>query len=466
MSGETRGDPIIGTLLNPADFVETGDVTLSRAELAEGIGIFGSGYENGTMVLAEGANSLGFGVVIIDSYGKFRPIINASAKNKAYLLGGHTLNPLKPEGHDNEYYVDLLCEALSHSFGANLHTLSDMKGVLLEALGGEDRELTLMGLASLFETQSEAGSQFTAYGVLQPLLVGGSAAPFRGKQTIRVGDLLNDVSVVELSDIWSKNLKALAQSLLIVKMIDYARENKSRALVIVDSPEILWPDTGLQRPDARASFFYLQAPRMLRETGIHLCICSTSSLWIERRIISNVGTLIQFGAPNPYTAEAASNLMGRKIGAEAFRTLRTSFAYVLKPRGPEPELCRFKRPRWLFTDVSREDLSLRDAQLGVPPANMRAQMTCKLVEDFYERAEAVFGILNALQTSGGLPFQDCSDLLGAEEKRFVSKLLRLQYLKMVNAETEGGRQALLTMTEKGVRALREYEKGNGGEKPR
>lgn len=466
MNGETQGDPIIGTLLNPTNYVEIGDITLSRAELVEGIGIFGSGYENGTMVLAEGANSLGFGVVVIDSYGKFRPMINASVRNKAYLLGGHTLNPLRPEGHDSECYADLLCEALSHSLGTSSLTLSDMKGVLLEALGSEDRELTLMGLASLFETQSEAGSQFTAYGVLQPLLAGGSAAPFRGKQTIRMEDLLNDVSVVELSDIHSKSLKALAQSLLIVKMIDYARENRSRALVIVDSPEILWPDTGLQRPDARASFFYLQAPRMLREAGIHLCICSSSSLWIERRIISNVGTLIQFGAPNPYTAEAASNLMGRKIGAEAFRALKTSFAYVLRPRSPEPELCRFKRPRWLFTEVSREDLALRDAQLGMPPANRRAQMTFKLVEDFDESAEAVFGILNTLQKSGGLPFQDYSELSGPEEKRFVNKLLRLQYLKIVNAETEGVRQALLTMTEKGVRALREYEKVSGGEKSR
>lgn len=466
MNEVTQGDPIIGTLLNPNNYVEIGDVNLSRAELAEGVGIFGSGYENGTMVLAEGANSLGFGVVVIDSYGKFRPMINASAKNKAYLLGGHTLNPFKPEGHDSECYADLLCEALSHSFGTSLLTLSDMKGVLLETLGSEDREITLMGLASLFETQSEVGSQFTAYGVLQPLLIGGSAAPFRGKQTISVGDLLNDVSVVELSDIRSKSLKVLAQSLLIVKIIDYVRENRSRALIIIDSPEILWPDTGLQRPDARASFFYLQAPRMLKEAGIQLCICSTSSMWTEKRIISNVGTLIQFGAPNPYTAEAASNLMGRKIGADAFRTLKTSFAYVLKPRSPEPELCRFKRPRWLFTEVSREDLALRNAQLGMPPVNRQAMMKCKLVEDFDERAEVVFGILNALQTSGGHPFQDYSDLIGPEEKRFVSKLLRLQYLKIVNTEAEGGRQAILTMTEKGVRALREYEKESGGEKSR
>jgi len=465
LNEETQGDPIIGTLLNPNNHAEMGDFSLGRAELAEGVGIFGSGYENGTMVLAEGANSIGFGVVIIDAYGKFRPMMNASAKNKPYLLGGHTLNPFKPEGHDSEHYADLLCEALAHSLGTSLLTLSDMKGVLLEALGTEDREMTLTGLASLFETQSEVGSQFTAYGALQPLLIGGSAAPFRGKQTINIGDLLNDVSVVELSDIWSKSLKVLAQSLLIVKIIDYSRENRGRALIVVDSPEILWPETGLQRPDARTSFFYLQAPRMLKEAGVHLCICSTSSLWTERRIISNVGTLIQFGAPNPYTAEAASNLMGKKVGADAFRTLKTSFAYVLKPRGPEPELCRFKRPRWLFAEVTGEDLALRDAELGIPPANRQAKMKCKLVEDFYERAEVAFGILNALQTSGGHPLQDYSDRIGLEEKRFVSKLLRLQYLKMVNAETEGGRQVLLTTTEKGDRALREYEKGSGGEKP-
>jgi len=222
----------------------------------------------------------------------------------------------------------------------------------------------------------------------------------------------------------------------------------------------------LQRPDARASFFYLQAPRMLREVGIHLCVCSTSSVWIEKRIISNIGTLILFGAPNPYAAEAASNLMGRKIGADAFRTLKTSFAYVLKPRSPEPKLCRFKRPRWLFDEVSREDLALRSAQLGMPPANRQAQMICKLVDDFDEGAEAAFGILNALQESGGLPFQDYSDRIGPEGKRFVGKLLRLQYLKIVNSETDGERQALLTMTEKGARALREYCKESGGEKTR
>lgn len=456
-------EPIVGSLLSTS-FIEIGDVKLSRAELAEGVGIFGSGYEIGAMVLAEGANSLGFSVIIIDSFGKFKPMVNASPENKVYVLGDYTLNPLKPEGHDKELYADLFCESLSHSFGIGLQTLSDLKGVLLEALDRSDGELTLISLASLFEAQSELGSQFSAYGVLQPLLTGRSAAPFRGKQTINLGDVLKGISVVDLSDIQSKNLKALAQSLLIVKILDYTRENKSRLLLVVDTPEIIWPDTALQRSDAKVSFFYLQVPRMLREAGVHLCLCSTSSMWAEKRILSNVGTLIQFRASNPYSAEVASNLMGRKMDADSFRTLKTSFAYVLKPRNREPELCRFKRPTWLFTGVTREELAARNTQLGIPPGNQQAQMACRLVEDFDEGAGSTFRILTTLQGSGGLPLQDYTDQIGPEEKRLVSKLLRLQYLKMFNSEVGGVKQVLLTTTEKGVRALREFEKVSGGDK--
>jgi hypothetical protein len=440
-----------------------GEFMLDRAELAEGIGIFGSGYEIGAMLLAEGAKSLGFRVLAIDAYGKFRPLAKASPGNRVFLLGDYALNPLKPEGRDKELYADLFCEALSHSFGIGLQALADVKGVLLEALDRTDGELTLFGLASLFEAQSEAGSQFTAYGVLQPLLSGRSAAPFRGRQTINMGEMLRDVSVVELSDIQSKNLKALAQSLLIVKILDYARENRSRILLIVDAPEIIWPDTGLQRSDAKASFFYLQVPRMLREVGVHLCLCSTSSLWTERRVLSTVGTLIQFRTPNPYSAEAASVLMGRKIDADALRALKTSYAYVLRPRSGEPELCRFLRPTWLLTGVSREELAANNAGGGIPPADPRAQRACRLVEDFYEGAGSAFRILSALQGSDGRPMQDYSVEIGPGEKRLVSKLLRLQYLKTVNSEVAGAKQVLLKTTEKGIRALREYEKGNGGE---
>ena len=91
-------------------------------------------------------------------------------------------------------------------------------------------------------------------------------------------------------------------------------------------------------------------------------------------------------------------------------------------------------------------------------------MACRLVEDFDEGAGSAFRILTTLQGSGGLPLQDYTDQIGPEEKRLVSKLLRLQYLKMFNSEVGGVKQVLLTTTEKGVRALREFEKVSGGDK--
>jgi hypothetical protein len=453
----------LGSLLDPTHKVEMGDAKLSRAEVAEGVGIFGSGYEAAAMVLAEGARSLGFRALITDSFGKFRPVANISGTSRIYLLGDYVLNPLKPEGRDRGLYVDLICEALAHSFGMGLQTLSDLKGVLLETLDKADDELTLMGLSSLFEAQSEVSSQFSAYGVLQPLLTGGSAAAFRGRQTVNIGEALHDVSVIELSEIHTRSLKPLAQSLLLVKVLHYARENDCKVLLIMDTPEIIWPDTGLQRPDAKTSFFYIQAPQMLREAGVCLCLCSASTLWIERRILSNVGTLIHFGSPSPQAAMAASELMGRKTDVDSFRSLRTSFAYVLRPRSPEPELCRFRRPRWLFTEPSREELVERNAKLGMPPAGGRFHAACKLAGDFNEGAESAFGILEPLRASGGLPFQEYMDRMVPEDRRIVNKLLRLQYLKMMNSEIGGTRQVLMTTTEKGIRALKEYEKGKGGE---
>jgi hypothetical protein len=453
----------LGYLIDPSSGKEVGKVKVTRAELAEGIGIFGSGYDFGAMVLAEEASLMGFKVLVIDPFGRFWPLLNADSKSRLYLLSDHILNPLKPESQDVEAYIDLLCEALSYSFGTNLQTISDLKGVMLDTLGRTDGELTLMDLAGLFEAQSEINSQLTAYGVLQPLLTGKSAAPFKGKQTIEMEDALSGISVLELSSIQSRNFKILAYCLVIAKLLDYARQVKKRILLIIDAAEIFWPDLSIQRLDSRSAFFYLHVFQMLRQSGIYVCLCSKSPLWIEKRVLSSFGTFVHFRASNPYAAMAASNLMGRKVDADAFISIGTSFAYVLRPRNKRPELCRFLRPRWILEKVDKDDIATRNSQLGIRPSSQKLQAKCKIADDFAENAESVYNILDKVRASGGFPFQEYEET-EPEFKRLVNKLLRLQYLKITNSEMNGSRLSVLALTDKGVRALKEYEKMKGGEK--
>ncbi|MBO3803442.1 MAG: ATP-binding protein, partial [Candidatus Brockarchaeota archaeon] len=455
----------LGCLIDPSSGNEVGKAKLTRAELAEGVGIFGAGYEVGAMVLAEGAKLMGFKVFAVDPFGKFWPLLNAAAESRLYLLGEHVLNPLKPEGGDAEAYVDLLCEALSHSFGTNLQTISDLKGAVLDALGRAEGELTLLDLASLFEAQSELSPQLTAYGALQPLLVGRSAASFKGRQTIDMGGALGGISVLELSSVQGRNFKVLAYCLAIAKLLDYARQARERVLLVADSPEIVWPDLSAQRLDSRSAFFYLHAFQMLRRSGIRVCLCSKSPTWIEKRVVSNAGTLIHFRATNPYEAAAASNLMGRKVDADSFASLGTSFAYVLKPGSLKPELCRFSRPRWILEKVGKEDVAARNSMLGILPTSQKPQARCKISDDFAEDAESAYGVLGEVRASGGVPFQDYGDAEPGR-RRLVGKLLRLQYLKLTNSEIDGSRLTMLALTEKGDRAMKEFEKIKGGDKAR
>ncbi|MGQ9514170.1 MAG: hypothetical protein ACUVTL_03865 [Thermoproteota archaeon] len=466
MVEEMLDEFVLGSLIDPSSGKEIGIAKLTRAELSEGIGVFGSGYEDGTMVLVEGANSLGFKVLIIDPFGKFWPLLDAKSNSKVIMLGDYGINPLKSEGRDWEAYVDLLSEALSFSFGTSLQAISDLKNMMIEMLRRSESELTLMDLASLFEAQSEINSHLTAYGVLQPLLTGRSAEPFKGRQSIHMSDLLKDISVVDLSYIQSRCLKILAYALIIVKLIDHARQNKDRILLTIDSPEIMWPDLDLQRIESRSAFFYVHSLQMLRHAGVHLCLCSISPVWIERRILSNIGTLLHFRALNPYSAIAASNMMGKKIDPNDVRTLRTSFAYILRSRCREAELLRINRPRWLYAEVSRERLVERNTQLGLPPQIQNFGRMCRIFEDFPENSKTVLEILRRVKISGGIPLQDYENDIELRNKRILSKLLGLQYLKVVNTEFDGTRHALLALTEKGIRTLKEFEKEKGGDRLR
>jgi len=464
----------IGSVWNSKDNLRLSDVGLTDGDLLEGVGVIGEEAPYTFQMIASQAVECGYSYLVLDFSNRYRNLAYAVEGARVLRPGEDlTLNPFDTEGLEPASWVDLLLTALNQGYRLWQRDRRSLRRIMLEAYElAEGRVLTLREFESMImEVEGEESPQFISRESLKEtidLLVHGSAyKALGGPQTIPASKLLSGLTVIELGDFTSLELRVFLQALLCLKLYASPGAIPERSIMLLDSAETLLPNRLDLPPDQRQASLLLYLEELRRRgVGIHISAAHPSELGAEAFAL--IGTRVW------HRMNGGSDILaaGRELRTSApihalIRGLESNQALIDLPSEGNPVLAVLDRPSWLFLDPPmRERLEDAMRRGGFPIEQLRqekeTQVTRNMLErQFAEDAQIAYEALKALSGMEGVTTASLTQsMLGAHPQDRVLNVVRvLREYGFIGSKrvTKPHEMWLLKLTDKGARAVAEWE---------
>lgn len=394
----------------------------------DGLTVFGLYYPPVLLRLLEWPKKQDTRILVLDGVGNVSRYASRLGYN-VIDVSSETINPLKCDGKDKETYLDLLCEALKHSFMASSESVEESKQILRDLITGDDDPYENYICESLIsESVQDLELQFTTLSLLRPLFLGASTQVFRGKQTIDLRKL-SKPTVLNLFDIFQRSIKTFLYTLILAKLIIYLREYTGEDfLLTICEPQFIWPPYSTLPFTLRSGTYYISILPFLLQR-IRLVLAGFSWRVVERSVLEYFANHVNVGPSTDF---------------QEIRVEKAGMLTVKIPGLPQFNVA-LSIPRKYFTTVE-----LR------PRVKERRKLN-RLQLDFRGESEKAREILMFIKSRGASTYDSIEEAYGVKGRSIAERLRMLHYLKYVKVSAPTGELYPLALTDKGYKALRGEE---------
>lgn len=456
----------LGAVIDPESGAVIGEKYLYPEELESNVLVYGPRSYLTSQALAMSAWELGYDVLVIDLFGRFRGL--AAVEGVRLLKLGDTvaINPMYPEGLDGCDYAELLTWAFAQSYRLSDRLESSLKASLISLYESQPSATpTLETLKAHLEEEVHV-----SLSVAQRSALAEAFAPlFRRALTafvegvgVPLSELAKGLTVVSAEDVVDLRARTFVQAVLLAKALAWARssgglENK---LFVLDCAEALFANRSMLPTDKRD----LRRLLLLEEAqvyGLSIALCGFSICELDPLAAAYAETKVMHVPSDSREWSLFSQWFGLSYEARSFyRSAPSKCAVLRSPVEKVPILVSIDWGWWLLTEPpSYEELRERMSKQGLTPKP--PEEPPRVWEDFGSLARVARDVLAELAKCGqvsklsllrALPQHDAEDVLWA-----LRELERRRLVTTRISPVDGS--VVLSLTELGRRAFSSFEEG-------
>lgn len=470
----------LGSIWNFTENRQIGEIGLNDIDLLSGIGVFGEEATHTSKLIVASASSAGYSYLILDFWNRYSNLHNHVKDARVFRLGTNlSINPFSTEGMEHSDYVELFLTALSQAYRLSNEEVRFAHEFLLDAYEQAAGQVLTVRRAEAFldgfmEEMKEDRERHRAVQAVNrafwPLFRGKTCEAVVESQTMSIDKLFTGLTVIELGSYYGYEFRTFMQALILLKYhawLSSRRRSVMKTIVLVDAIENLF-SSRLNLP------YNCREPRLvyrlneLKQLGVGVHVCTEFPSEVDRGIFDLLGTKIVHHLNSERDHFLFKELLYPNMGQSIkLRMLNSREALIERASTRDAQLIIVDRPSWLFSEApAPAQTELRAEETAAPLEGVQEQVEvssqkARLEQDFGKDAPRAYHLLKTLteysevtrtalvESLSGISKEDAGDLLSRLEERF--------YVRVVVQKEKGIRRAVLQLTLKAIKALKEFE---------